>query len=77
MTVYLLTVMIEKELGTYRYGSYTLHGTGTGTRNNGVLYYAMYCTHYTGTEIGTGNHCFLLCLSSRGPCAGSGSVQCV
>ena len=24
-------------------------GTGTGTRNKGFLYYAMYCTHYTET----------------------------
>ena len=33
-------------------------GQGQGTENNGFLYYAMYCTDYTGT--GTGNHCFLL-----------------
>ena len=26
-------------------------------------YYTMYCTHYTVTETGTGNHCFLLCPS--------------
>ena len=31
-------------------------GTGQGTGNGGFLYYAMYCTHYTGTE--TGNHCY-------------------
>ena len=35
------------------HGSNTLHGTGSGivtenqTRNDGFLYYAMYCTHYT------------------------------
>ena len=28
----------------------------TGPGNDGFLYYAIYCTHYTGT----GNHCFLL-----------------
>ena len=44
------------------YGSFTQHGTGTGTRKWRVsIYYTMYCTHYTGT--GTRNHCFLLCLS--------------
>ena len=34
-------------------------------------YYTMYCTHYTVTETGTGNHCFLLCPSrslSRAVC---------
>ena len=31
------------------------------TRNNGFLYYAMYCIHYTGIGTETGNHCFLLC----------------
>ena len=47
------------------YGSCTLRGTGTGIgtgtgpANDRFLYYAMYCTHYTGT----GNHCFLLFLS--------------
>ena len=35
------------------YSSFTLHGTGNGTGNDGLKYYAMYCTHYTGT--GTGN----------------------
>ena len=36
-------------------GSFTLHGTETvngnrnGTGNDGFLYYAMYCSHYTGT----------------------------
>ena len=25
------------------------HCNGTGTRNDGFLYYAMYCTHYTGS----------------------------
>ena len=43
------------------YGSFTLHETGT--RNDGLLYYAMYCTHSTGTGAETGNHCFLLCQS--------------
>ena len=32
---------------------HTLHGIGagtkTGTMNDGFLYYAMYCTHYTAT----------------------------
>ena len=41
------------------YGLYTLHRIGTGTRtwtgNDGFLYEAMYCTHYTGT----GNDGFL------------------
>ena len=31
------------------------------TGNDGFLYYAMNCTHYTGT--GSGNDCFLLCQS--------------
>ena len=42
---------------------FTLHGTGTGagTRNrnrngnDGFLYYAMYCTHYTKTGNRTGS----------------------
>ena len=34
--------------------------TGTGTRNDGFLYYVMYCTNYTDIGTGTGNHCFLL-----------------
>ena len=33
-------------------------GQGQGPGNDGFLYYAVYCSHYTGT--GTGNHCFLL-----------------
>ena len=49
-------------------GSCTPYGTGTGTgtgtetktgiRNNGFLYYAMYCTYYIGkgTGTGTGTH---------------------
>ena len=41
------------------YGSFTLHGTGKGTGNDGFLHYAMYCTHYTRTGTVTGNHCFL------------------
>ena len=38
-------------------GSFTLHGTGNGNGagNNGFLYYAMYCIHYTKTGNGTGN----------------------
>ena len=36
------------------YGSFTLHGNGNGTRNDGFIYYAMYCSHYTGTGTGTG-----------------------
>ena len=46
-------------------GSYTPHGTGngTGTGNNGFLYYAMYCTHHTETGNGTRAYCFLLCQS--------------
>ena len=36
-------------------------GPGQGPGNDGFLYYAMYCTHYTGTK--TCNHCFLLYLS--------------
>ena len=51
------------------YSSCTLHGTvsrtgtRTGTGNNDILYYTMYCVHYTGTGTGTGNGCFLLCPS--------------
>ena len=58
---------LENPIVIRPYVSYTLHGagagtgTGTETRNNGFLYYAMYCTHYTGTR--TGNHYFLLCPS--------------
>ena len=37
------------------------HCTGPGQGNDGSVYYAMYCTHFTGT--GTVYHCFLLCLS--------------
>ena len=43
-------------------GSCTPYGTGTGTetktgaRNNGFLYYAMYCTYYTGKGTGTRTH---------------------
>ena len=33
----------------------TVHYRGTGTGNDGFLYYAMYCTHY----MGTGNDGFL------------------
>ena len=44
---------------TLSYGSFTLHGTGNGTgtgpANDGFLYYAMYCSHYTGTGAGNGN----------------------
>ena len=36
---------------------------GEGMGNDGFLYYTIYCTHYTGTGTGTGNHCFLLCPS--------------
>ena len=32
------------------------HSHCTGPGNDGFLYYAMYCTHYTGT--GTGYHCY-------------------
>ena len=41
------------------------HCTGPepGPGNNGFIYYTMYCTHYTGTQKGRGNHCFLLCPS--------------
>ena len=39
------------------YGSFTLHGSGNGSRNgngkNGFLYIMLYCSHYSGT--GTGN----------------------
>ena len=38
-------------------------GPGQGPGNDGFLYDAMYCTHYTGTGAGTGTHCFLLCPS--------------
>ena len=41
------------------YGLFTLHGTGTWTGNetgnDGFLYYAMYCSHYTGTGNRTGS----------------------
>ena len=50
-------------------------GTGLGMGNDGFLYYAVYCTHYTVT--GTGNHCFLLCLSRSLSLSRSGPVQCV
>ena len=44
-------------------GSFTLRGTGigTGTGNDGFLYYIIYYTCYTRT--GARNHCFLLCPS--------------
>ena len=35
-----------------------VHSHCTGPGNDGFLYYAMYCTLYSGA--GTGNHCFLL-----------------
>ena len=35
-------------------------GQGQGLGNDGFLYYAIYCSHYTGRGTGTGNHCFLL-----------------
>ena len=36
---------------------------GQGPGNHGLLYYAMYSTHYSRTGTGTWNHCFLLCSS--------------
>ena len=42
------------------YSHCTGPGLGQGPENDGFLYYAMYCTHYTGTGTGIGNHCFLL-----------------
>ena len=36
----------------------TRPGQGQGPGNNGFLYYATHCTHYTGT--GTWNHCFFI-----------------
>ena len=33
---------------------------GQGPENYGFLYYAIYCSHYSGTKTGTGNNCFLL-----------------
>ena len=38
-------------------------GPGQGPGNDGFLYYAMYCTHYTETGTETGKRCFLLCPS--------------
>ena len=35
-------------------------GQGQGPENDGFLYYAMYCTHCTGTGTAIRNHCFLL-----------------
>ena len=51
------------------YGSYTLHGTGhgNGTRNNGFLYYAMHCTHYTETDNGTSLLCPIVLVSFHVP----------
>ena len=54
----------ENKTSSRSNGSFTLYGSGTGTAtgketgNDGFLYYAIYCTHYTG------NHCLLLCSSS-------------
>ena len=41
-------------------GSFTLHGIGNGrgTTNDGFIYYAMYCSHYTGTGTGKGTDGF-------------------
>ena len=38
-------------------------GQGQGRENDGFLYYAMYCEHYTETGTGTRKHYFLLCPS--------------
>ena len=35
-------------------------GQGQGPGKDGFLCYAIYCSHYTRTGTGTGNHCFLL-----------------
>ena len=49
---------IKSAASTKTNGSFTLHGTGngTGTRNgtgnDGFMYFAMYCSHYTGTGTG-------------------------
>ena len=53
-------------MGSYimLYTVHTTQGQGQGPGNDGFLYYAIYCSHYTGTGTGTGNHCFLL-YSSR------------
>ena len=50
-----------KEQGLMAHSHCTGPGPGQGPGNDGFLYYALYCSHYTGT--GTGNHCFLLYLS--------------
>ena len=44
-----------------RFYTFMAHSHCTGPGNDGSLYYAMYCTHHTGT--GTGYNCYLLRLS--------------
>ena len=45
------------------HSQYTGLGQGQWPGSYVFLYYAMCCTHYTGTGTGRGNHCFLLCPS--------------
>ena len=52
--------MVHVEMGLVAYSHCTGRGLGEGLGNDGLLHYAMYCIHYTGTGTGTGNHCFLL-----------------
>ena len=47
-------------------------GTGQGTRNDELLYYTMYCTHYTGT--GKGQQTIVFYCVYPSPCPDP--VQC-
>ena len=53
--------------------SVTLYGAG----NDGFIYYAFDCTHYTGTGNGTGDQCHGNGLHAFIPVPGPGPVQCV
>ena len=42
-------------LGLMAHSHCTGPGQGQGPGNDGFLYYAIYCSHYTGRGTGTGN----------------------
>ena len=51
-------------------------GQGQGPGNDGFLYYAIYCSHYTGTGTGKVTIVFYCTNPVPGPCPGPGPVQC-
>ena len=50
--------MVHVEMGLMAYSHCTGPGLGEGLGNDGLLHYAMYCIHYTGTGTGTGESLF-------------------